>query len=428
MNQTLFRDVRVFPGHGTQRSEPSDVTVEGGTITSVRPTGSAPPPDGARVIEGAGRTLMPGLIDAHWHAAFCAVNQLQALTTDIGFLHITAAVAARDTLLRGFTTVRDCGGPVFGLRQAIDSGLVPGPRIYPSGAIISQTGGHGDFRLPFEFPADPCAGLHRIEQHGITRIADGVDAVLQAAREQLLLGASQIKLAAGGGVSSRYDPIDVTQYTEAEMRAAVECAENWGTYVMVHAYTPRAIQQSIRAGVRSVEHGQLADEATVAMMAEHGVWWCLQPFLLDEDANPQPPPLRRKQELVAAGTDRAYRLAREHGVKVAFGTDILFNRDGLAGHGRRLAKLERWFTPAEILTMATSTNAELLAMSGERNPYAGRLGVVEEGALADLVLVDGNPLEDIGLVADPDRFCVIMKDGVVHKDTLTAAGPHHEGG
>jgi imidazolonepropionase-like amidohydrolase len=233
-----------------------------------------------------------------------------------------------------------------------------------------------------------------------------------------MLGASQVKVMAGGGVSSSYDPIDVTQYTEPELRAAVECAENWGTYVMVHAYTPRSIAQSIRSGVRCIEHGQLADQATVELMAEHDVWWCLQPFLGDEDANPKPPHLALKQQQVAEGTDRAYRLAIEHGVKVAWGTDLLFSPEGAAKQGRHLAKLERWYTPAEILTMATSTNAQLLALSGERNPYPGALGIVEPGAIADLLLVDGNPLDDIWLVADPANFALIMKDGVVHKSTL----------
>jgi imidazolonepropionase-like amidohydrolase len=418
MPQILFQNVRVFPGSGDSLSPASDVTVEDGLIASITPTGLAPPPTDADVIDGSGRTLMPGLIDAHWHATFCSINQLQAITSDVGMVHIQAGVQATATLLRGFTTVRDCGGPVFGLKQAIDAGVIAGPRIYPSGAFISQTSGHGDFRLPFEIPADPCAGLHHLELKGATRIADGVDAVLRATREQLMAGASQIKVMAGGGVSSQYDPIDVTQYTEAELRAAVDCAENWGTYVMVHAYTSRSVQQAIRAGVRCVEHGQLVDEATVELMAEHDVWWSLQPFLADEDANPKPPHLQAKQQAVAEGTDRAYRLAIKHGIRTAWGTDVLFSPAGAANQARHLVKLTRWYSPAEILTMATSTNAELLAMSGERNPYPGRLGVVEEGAIADLLLVDGDPLANLELLTDPAKLSVVMKGGVVHRNAL----------
>lgn len=418
MTTTVISNVNVFPGHGDALLEGYDVVIDGATIAAVVPTGTATVADDAVTVPGAGRTLMPGLIDAHWHAAFCSVNQLQTLTADVGLLHIRAGLAATETLHRGFTTVRDCGGPVFGLKLAIDSGVIAGPRIYPSGAMITQTAGHGDFRLPFEIPADPCCGLNHIERKGASRIADGVDEVLRASREQLLLGASQLKLMAGGGVSSSYDPIDVTQYTEPELRAAVDCAQNWGTYVMVHAYTPRSIEQAIRAGVRCIEHGQLADESTVALMAEHDVWWCLQPFLGDEDANPKPPHLQVKQQAVAEGTNRAYQLAIKHGVNVAWGTDILFNPTGAAKQGNHLAKLTRWYTPAEILTMATSTNAKLLTLSGERNPYPAPLGVVEQGAAADLLIVDGNPLEQIDLIADPANLAVIVKDGTIHKNTL----------
>lgn len=413
-----FRNVMVFPGYGSRRTGPHDVTVEGSKIKTITSHDPSVVVEG-RSIDGNGRTLMPGLIDAHWHAAFCSVNQLQVLTSDVGLVHIAAGVAATATLERGFTTVRDCGGPVFGLKTAIDSGVVDGPRIYPSGAFITQTAGHGDFRLPFEVPSDPCCGLSHIEVKGASRIADGVDAVLKASREQLMLGATQLKLMAGGGVSSNYDPIDVTQYTEAELRAAVECAENWGTYVMVHAYTPRSIQQAIRAGVRSIEHGQLVDTETAELMAEHDVWWSLQPFLGDDDANPKAPHLVAKQQMVAEGTDRAYGLAKEYDIKVAWGTDILFNPAGTATQARHLAKLERWYTPAEILTIATSRNAALLAESGERNPYPGRLGVVEEDALADLLLIEGDPLADIWRITDPANLAVVMKNGRIHLEKET---------
>ncbi|WP_261879134.1 amidohydrolase family protein, partial [Mycobacterium marinum] len=247
-------------------------------------------------------------------------------------------------------------------------------------------------------------------------IADGEAEVLRGAREMLRRGASQLKLMAGGGVTSAYDPLDVAQFTEAEMRAAVEAAENWGTYVTVHAYTPRAIRAAIAAGVRCVEHGQLIDEPTAALLAEKDIWWCLQPFLDDEDAVAVPPPSVPKFKQMVAGTDTAYQLAIKHGVKIAFGTDTLFDAKLASRQGAQLAKLTRWFTPAEVLQQATIRNAELLAMSGPRNPYPGRLGVVTEGALADLILVDGDPIADISLIARPDEtFTTIIKNGRVVK-------------
>lgn len=418
--QTVFAGVRVFDGVSDALSGPTNVVVQRGRIASVTPDDVAVDPGGVR-IDGAGKTLMPGLIDAHYHTAMAALPQAALLSADLGYASIAAATSARDTLLNGFTSVRDAGGPSFGLKRAIDDGLVEGPRIWPSGAFISQTSGHGDFRIPTEVPRGVAGWLTHTEVIRASVIADGVDEVLRAAREQLMLGASQIKMMAGGGISSSHDPIDVTEYTEAELRAAVDVARNWGTYVLVHAYTPEAIQQAIRAGVQCIEHGQLVDEETVAMMAEHCTWWCLQAFLDDDDANPHPEPDKRaKQMQVTAGTDRAYELARKHGVKVAWGTDILFNRRLVRRHGALLTKLTRWYSPAEVLRMATSVNAELLALSGPRNPYPGELGVVREGALADLLLVEGDPIQDLSLLTTPETALpLIMKDGAIVKHTMS---------
>jgi imidazolonepropionase-like amidohydrolase len=416
---TVFRGVRIFDGRSSALTSPSDVVVRGATIESVGLSAAEPVParPDSRVVDGGGRVLMPGLVDAHWHAMLAAVSAQVALTADPGYLHLMAGREAERTLLRGFTSVRDAGGPSFPLKRAIDEGAVAGPRIYPSGAFITQTAGHGDFRMRHEVPR-ACGRLSHGEVTGASAIADGVDQVLRAVREQLLLGASQIKVMAGGGIASPYDPIDVTQYTEAELRAAVEAAEDWGTYTMVHAYTPRAISRSVRAGVRCIEHGHLADDPTALLMAETGTWWSLQPFLDDEDAYAVPDPAGRAKQLqVFAGTDSSYALARKHGVKVAWGSDILFDASLAARQGRLLAKMTRWYTPAEVLVSATSGNAELLALCGPRNPYPGRLGVVEPGALADLLLVDGDPIANIDLLVDPDRsLLVIMKDGRIYKD------------
>ncbi|WP_053231701.1 metal-dependent hydrolase family protein [Sandaracinus amylolyticus] len=418
---TLFSNVRVFDGRSTALSAPSHVLVRGHVIDAISTSPIAGAGD-TKVIDGRGKTLTPGLVDAHWHATFATLSPEVLMTADPGFIHIVAAREAERTLMRGFTTVRDAGGPAFGLKRAIDTGVCAGPRIYPSGAFISQTSGHGDFRARHEVPRDCCAHLSYAERLGAAALADGVAEVLRASREQLMLGASQIKVMAGGGVSSPHDPIDVTQYTEDEMRAAVECAENWGTYVMVHAYTPRAVQQSIRAGVRCIEHGHLVDDETAAMMAARGVWWSMQTFLDDEDAHPLPTPEgRAKARRVFSGTDQAYLLAKKHGVKLAWGTDVLFDARLADRQGAQLAKLTRWFTTAQALRLATYDNAQLLALSGERNPYPGRLGVVEEGALADLLLVDGDPLADLGVFADPSsKLLVIMKDGELVKDVVSS--------
>jgi imidazolonepropionase-like amidohydrolase len=418
---TLFQNVRIFDGKSAALSAPSNVLVIGNTIAriSVNPI-TVDTNANVRVIAANGRVLMPGLIDAHWHAFMAATPQPLLMTGEPSYLHLLAARQAEATLMRGFTTVRDLGGPVFGLKRAIDEGVMIGPRIYPSGAFISQTSGHGDFRFSFEVPRTLGGPLSHSEVEGVAAIADSPDEVRLRAREQLRQGASQIKLMAGGGVASPYNPIESTQYTEAEIRAAVEAAENWGTYVTVHAYTPRAIRQAVAAGVKCIEHGQLIDEPTAKLLADKGIWWSLQPFLDDEDASPLVNPVSQKKALeVFAGTDNAYKLAKKYKVKTAFGTDALFDARVAGRQGAQLAKLLRWYTPAEALKMATADNGELMALSGFINPYPGKLGVVEEGALADLLLVEGNPLENIKLIEDPDKnFPVIMKDGRIYKNAL----------
>ncbi|GAA4202513.1 metal-dependent hydrolase family protein [Actinocatenispora rupis] len=417
----VFRDVRVFDGRSDTLSGPSDVVVSGNLIRSIAPTAADSGTDPTtRVLDGGGRVLMPGLIDAHTHIAFGTVPLAAVTLAAPEYIAVRGGVAAGEMLQRGFTSARDCGGPTFGIKQAIDEGLVAGPRIWPSGAMISQTSGHGDFRAPYETPRGSCGWLSHSELVGATAIADGTTEVLRATREQLRGGASQIKLMAGGGVASPYDPIDVTEYTEPELRAAVDAAANWGTYVLVHAYTPRSVRQALHAGVRCVDHGHLLDEETVALIAEKDAWWSLQPFLDDEDAIPIPSPAgRAKQLAVVHGTDIAYELAQRYQVRLAWGTDTLFDAKLATRQGAQLAKMTRWFTPAQVLRMATSANAELLAMSGPRNPYPGTLGVVAEGALADLLLVDGNPLDRLDLLATPETSLVAsMKDGVLYKNLL----------
>ncbi|MFO1206482.1 MAG: amidohydrolase family protein [Burkholderiales bacterium] len=418
---TVIQNVRIFDGKSGKLSGPSHVLVRGNTIERISATPIAI--DGhadAVVIDGGGRTLMPGLIDVHWHAMLVRPTPASALSADVGYTTLVASAEATDTLLRGFTTVRDLGGPTFGLKRAIDEGIVAGPRIFPSGAVITVTGGHGDFRQLYELPRVLGEPPSRMEVLGASMVADSPDEVRVRVREQLMLGATQIKLTAGGGVASPHSPIDVTTFTEPELRAAVEAAENWGTYVTVHAYTSESIQRAIGQGVKCIEHGHLMDEPTAKLMAERGIWLSIQPFSEDM-ANVFPPGSdeREKFHEVFAGMDAAYRLAKKYKLKTAFGTDVLFSPALAQRQGALLATLTRWYAPAEVLVMATGTNAQLLALSGKRSPYPGKLGVVEEGALADLLLVDGNPIEDIALIEDPGRnFVLIMKDGKIYKNTL----------
>lgn len=417
----LFQNVRVFDGKSDKLSEPQNVLVRGNKIEklSAKPI-AVDKSANTTIVNGGGRTLMPGLIDNHWHTILVRPSVPTVMTADAGYLNLLAGAEAKDTLMRGFTTVRDVGGPSFGLKRAIDEGILPGPRIFPSGAMITITAGHGDFRQPFELPRVLGGQPSRGELVGGFILADSPDEVRVRAREQLLLGASQIKLTAGGGVASPFSPLDAVTFNEDELRAAVEAAANWGTYVTTHAYTSEAVQRSIKAGVKCIEHGNLMDEATAKMIAENDVWLSAQPFP-EEFLEIFPPGSSQRAKIkdVIEGCDRTYRFARMHKIKTAFGTDILFSPNLAPKHGAMLASLTKWFTQAEVLTMATRTNAELLALSGKRNPYPGKLGVVEEGALADLLLVDGDPLDNIALVADPGKnFVVIMKDGAIFKNTV----------
>lgn len=412
--EILFKDVRVLDVVGGRLGASTNVLVKGNVIAAIGPSTQAS--NDAKIIEGKGRTLMPGLIDAHVHFTFGALplTALYNPSTTADQVGAAAAKSASDMLLRGFTAVRDMGGPIFPLKRAIDAGKLTGPRIWPSGAVISQTSGHGDFRTQEERSRRFFGKPARAEEEGATFIADGRDEVLAAARENLRMGASQIKIMGGGGTSSAYDPIDVTQYTLDEMKAAVDAASDWNTYVAVHAYTPRAVRRAIEAGVQCIEHGQLLDDATIRLMAQKGVWLSAQNLIPDTPS--MSAERRAKRKGVLEGTARVWQSAKKYGVKLAWGTDILFEPELNSEQNRLILPLKQWFTPAEILRLVTYDNARLLALSGPRSPYQGRLGVVETGALADLLLVEGNPLADIDLIADPKKsFAVIVKDGAIFK-------------
>lgn len=417
--QVLFENVRLLDHRASELTAPMNVLISDNTIKTISQSVIAVQDKDVVKINGKGKTLMPGLIDVHVHLVFGSLTMQQMMTSDLTeeFLTNKVGKSAENMLMRGFTSVRDAGGPIFPLKAAIDRGKLVGPRVWPSGAMISQTAGHGDFRTPQERSRRFFGTPSRAENYGATFIADGRDEVLTAVRENLRFGASQIKLTAGGGTSSAYDPIDVTQYTLDEMKAAVDAAEDWGTYVMVHAYTTRAVQRAIEAGVKSIEHGQMLDEETLKLLAEKNVWLSLQ-NLMDNNDN-MDEQRKKKRKPVLDGQNIVWPLAKKLGVKLAWGTDFLFEPELNEGQNSYILRLQKWFTNAEILKMVTQDNGELLQLSGLRSPYPGKLGVIEEGALADLLLVEGNPLKDLSLIANPQKnFLLIMKDGQIYKDIL----------
>jgi len=373
------------------------------------------------VIDGKGRTLMPGLIDAHWHVMFNFWPISKMMSADFGSHCIAGSLAIKDTLLRGFTTVRDPAGNCMPVKKAVDEGSIVGPRIYPSLGAISQTSGHFDFRGPNDVPEDPNALLPYTMKSGHTIVADGVPEVIKRTREVLRMGATFIKAMGGGGVSSLFDPLDVTEYTFEEAKAICDVARTWNTYVTIHVNTDAAIRMWVEAGVMCCEHGFFISEETAKLMAEKGVWWSMQAMEAEgEDAYTfENPVSQAKYFECVAGLDKVVALAKKYGVKTAWGTDILFDPVFAKRQGKFLAKLKRWYTPYEVLKMATSGNAELVKMCGPRDPYPGELGVVKEGAFADLILVNGNPLENLDLVVDPEKnFVVIMKDGRIYKHAV----------
>ncbi|MHA3980829.1 metal-dependent hydrolase family protein [Halovulum sp. GXIMD14794] len=419
----LFTDVHVFDGVNEERIENANVLVVDNLIAEVssEPLAAA----NARIIDGGGRTLMPGLIDAHVHMA--VTEPVADLRDNYDWMYwgAVSTIEAEKMLLRGFTTVRDAGGPAIGLQKAIDRGKAVGPRIYPSGPVISQTSGHGEHRVYNEpHPNFEGAQPSFFNQH-LEFLADGVPEVLRATREALRLGATQIKVMAGGGVSSTVDPLHTVQYLPEELEAAVKAAEDWGTYVLVHVYNDDSILRSIDAGVISIEHAQLMTEVSAQAIKDADVW--VVPFysLLGIDAETVAKalgPLSAPKFLeVQAGARNQMRLLKEYEIEnVAFSTDIIGDPVALTKQNDEFKyRLEVW-TSHEILQQATSKSAELLALSGKLNPYKdGPLGVIEPGAYADLLLVEGNPVEDVELLVDYEaNIDLIMKDGVIYKSTL----------
>lgn len=386
----------------------SAVRVEGDRIVEVGREDL--PAGGADELDCGGRTLLPGLIDAHVHVAITSMNLAAMAAKPVTLVALEARGVLEGMLRRGFTSVRDAGGADAGIAEAVERGLVRGPRIFFSGRVLSQTGGHGDLRGVGEEPHLCACEVHT---NGFAHVADGVSAVRKAAREELRRGATQVKIMASGGVASPRDPIWNLQYSAEEMRAIVEEAEGWRTYAMAHAYTPEAISRAVDAGVRSIEHGNLIDRATARRMVERGAF--LVPTLVTYFAIEElgrklgfPEVSQRKvQDVLGAGL-ASLEIAREAGVPLGFGTDLLGETHAL--QSREFSIRARVLPPLEILRSATLVNARLLRREGE-------LGVVAPGARADLILVDGNPLEDLSVLdGQGERIALVMKAGAVEID------------
>ena len=416
--QTLITNVSIFDGTSEKLITGKDIVVSGNKIASLIPAGSG----GSRyaqVIDGKGGYVSPGLIDVHWHLGM-GVNE-QEYFGDQAYVAIHSAKEAEQQLMRGVTTVRDAAGNVFGLKKAIDTGVTPGPRIYPSGAIISQYSGHGDVRSgkPTVMAKEWGGPVGMGVSDGNMMLANGYDQVLAAARQQLFLGATQIKIAVTGGVSSFTDPLYVMEFTEEEIQAAVKAASDYGTYVMAHGHDSAGIIRALNNGVKSIEHGSVANEEAVKLMAEKGAVF-VESFEVLAQLKPLYTDPVRKAKLANAteGSANVAKWAKKYGVLMGFGTDLLFSAEGRKNELKDLELRKEFFSSPEIMIQATGNGGTIVGMSGKRNPY-GKLGVIEEGAMADILIYSKNPLEDVAVINDPEtNLKLIIKDGNVYKNTL----------
>jgi imidazolonepropionase-like amidohydrolase len=409
---TLLTNAFLIDCAGNEPRERASVVVEEERIREVRLAGSGPTGGHEAIVDCSGMTLMPGLTDAHVHIGAVDVNILdQHREHPSNLVALMMARILEDTLQQGFTTIRDAGGADWSFKAAVERGIVEGPRLLVSDRPISQTGGHGDWRRITETQSPeifcPTAGMRSV-------VCDGVDEVRRAAREQLRLGADQIKVMASGGAMSPADELSATQYALEELRAAVEVAEAARTYVMAHAYNDESVRNCLKSGVRSIEHGNLIDEETARIIAESGAY--LVPTLVTYEALSEegrdygvPEDVIRKIDEARALGIRALRFAYESGVRIASGSDLLGPLQDRKA--RELEIKTEVMSPMESLVSATRTNAELFDMED-------KIGTVEAGKLADLIVVEGNPLENITVLQKKSNIKLIMKGGTVFKDGL----------
>ncbi|SBT12096.1 metal-dependent hydrolase family protein [Vibrio celticus] len=417
----LITNANVFNGVDNNLIENVSILIEDNLITQI---GEIDPTIADETIDAQGGTVMPGLIDAHVHITLSApFNVIDTMTREE--VAIRSAKISEEMLMRGFTTIRDVAGNTLGLKNSIDNGYATGPRILPSMAAISQTCGHSDYRQ--NQAQERLANGHEdspMMKQGSMKVADGRSEVLKAVREQLFMGASQIKIMAGGGASSTFDPLDTLQFTSDEMKAAVEAASDYGTYVAAHIHTSDAMRRAAEAGVMSFEHATIMDDDIAEIIKEKGIWVIPSYFtssLIAERKIPLPnEETYRKTERVGKAMFKSAELIKKYDIQnIAFGTDCVGETNVHATQLNELGAIEQVFDTITALRMATSNCGRLFEMSTYQHPYQeGKLGQVVEGAYADLLIIDGNPLDSVACVANTETQKLIMKDGKVYKNTL----------
>ena len=418
-HRTLIKNISIFNGRSKTLTKKKDVVLLDNTIEKIIPAGSKAKAYG-KVIDGKGGYLTPGLIDNHVHLMM-GTSEAEFFNGPFQYVTCMAIREIEDMLMRGVTTCRDVGGNTFGLKKAVDSGLLKGPRIYGSGGLIAQYSGHLDFRNPNDLPKEwggPVSTIERPEM-GCGLLVSGPTEMITAARHYLYLGANFIKIATGGGVSSFTDPLYVNELFHEEIEVAVRVAEDYGTYVATHVFNPVGIKRALNAGVKSIEHGHLIDEEAMELMAEKEAILSTQVYVMTM-LKPLYTDAVRAGKLKQAldGMDNMFKLAKKYKVKIVYGTDLLFDYEGRKDQLKDLTQRKPWFSSAEIMIQATGNGSDCVAMCGKRNTY-GKVGLIEEGAMADVLIYDKNPLEDVAIVEDHENHLkLVVKDGKVFKNEL----------
>ncbi len=401
----LIKNVNIFDGKSSKLKEEKNIIIEENVVKEIV-DGEVSEENFDEVIDGRNLTAMPGMVDAHVHLGYTFMGE-SAIDYDIA---VSAAVSKK-VLMKGFTTVRDAGGIVQGLKKAFDQDVLPGPRIFPSNSCITQTCGHGDM-----YDHSVRELQYRIPTFSV--LVDGVPEVIRGVREQFYKGASQIKIMAGGGCSSKHDPLRTIQFTFDEMKAAVDTAADFGTYVMAHLYTPECMARAAKAGIKSFEHAHMMDEHSAKMIQSEGIFVAPMPQF---NKPPRPGrPASKKGQLVRESEPNATELINKYDLRILFGTDLMIMApDYDPAESVDLTYYKKRFGNFKTLVSATGNAYEVFKLSTYQNPYPdGKLGVLEEGAYADILLVEGNPIEDVAVLADTDNIKLIMKDAKVFKNTL----------